>query len=109
MRHSRGDCVSDAASMEMHTVARASVKECTDEWAPFTMIYGLPELAELQLACLSWPMSKFAYVIDLTWDSRCLCGIEGMIMDNGDHMQTIPGISHSLISDLGDKTQAWIK
>mmetsp|Transcript_17698 Transcript_17698/g.41041 ORF Transcript_17698/g.41041 Transcript_17698/m.41041 type:complete len:525 (-) Transcript_17698:41-1615(-) len=63
-----GDCVSDAASMEMHTVARASVKECTDEWAPFTMIYG-------------------------------------MIMDNGDHMQTIPGISHSLISDLGDKTQ----
>mmetsp|Transcript_11860 Transcript_11860/g.27629 ORF Transcript_11860/g.27629 Transcript_11860/m.27629 type:complete len:521 (+) Transcript_11860:153-1715(+) len=63
-----GDCGSNATSLKLYRVRRNLVKQCTDEWAPFAMIYGI-------------------------------------VMDQGHHMETIPGISHSLISDMGDHTQ----
>eukprot|EP00403_Amphidinium_massartii_P010402 CAMPEP_0178421014 /NCGR_PEP_ID=MMETSP0689_2-20121128/26432_1 /TAXON_ID=160604 /ORGANISM="Amphidinium massartii, Strain CS-259" /LENGTH=522 /DNA_ID=CAMNT_0020042519 /DNA_START=39 /DNA_END=1607 /DNA_ORIENTATION=+ len=64
----QGDCISNPKSLRLYSMPRNAVKQCTDEWAPFAMIYGI-------------------------------------VMDSGNHMQTIPGISHSLISDTGDRTQ----
>jgi len=36
-----GDCVSSIGQAQMGLMPRSIVKECTDEWAPFAMIYGI--------------------------------------------------------------------